>query len=188
MAFKSLVLACFILTAAFCFHYSMNDGEYAHALGYYNREINSQSSQLLSMLDEQGKAALRKDQQEWQRQTNLNGFGHGRAFVIEALKQRAAYLEAWVDLIKEQRVMAARNMEVETLTPPSVPPETQTRPSEQQYQGQAPQTAEPIREAPASYLNTTATTGSVTAQQSDNAPLGSFYLDSAHQSEAPSLR
>ena len=188
MAFKSLVLVCFIVTATFCFYYSMDGGEYAHAFAYYNREINSQSSQLLSMLDEQGKAALRKDQQEWQRQTNLNGFGHGRAFVIEALKQRAAYLEARVYVIKEQRVIAARDMGVETLTPPSVPPETQTRPSQQQSQGQAPQTAEPIREARSNNLNTTATTGSVTAQQSDNAPSDSFYLDSAHQSKAASLR
>ncbi len=188
MAFKSLLLACFIITATFCFDYSMTGGEYAHALAYYNREISSQFSQLLSMLDEQGEAALRKDQQEWQRRTNLNGFGLGRVFVIEVLKQRAAYLKAWVDLINEQRVLAARNTEVETLTPPSVPPETQVSPSEQQCQPQAPQEAGPIRKAPANNLNTTATTGNVTAQQSDGAPSGAFYLDSAHQSGAISLR
>ncbi len=186
MAFKSLLLACFIITATFCLNYSMTGGEYAHALAYYNREISSQFSQLLSMLDKQDEAALRKDQQEWQ--TNLNGFGHGRASVIEGLKRRAAYLEAWVDLIKEQRVMAARNTEGETLTPASVPLKTQVSPSEQQYQGQASQAAEPIREAPANNSNTTATTGNVTAQQGDSAPSAAFYLDSAHQSKAISLR
>ena len=128
MAFKSLLLVCFIITATFCFDYSMNDGEYAHALAYYNREISSQFSQLSSMLDEQGEAALREDQQEWQRQTNLNGFGHGRASVIETLKQRAEYLEARVDLIKEQKAVAARNWQAETSAPPSTPPETQARP------------------------------------------------------------
>ena len=170
MAFKSLLLACFIITATFCFDYSMNDGEYAHALAYYNREINSQFSQLLSMLDEQGEAAaLRRDQQEWQRQTNRNGFGHKRALIIETLKQRAAYLKAWVDLAKEQKAVAARNWQVETSAPPSTPSETQASPIEQQHQGQAPQAAALIRQAPLSYLNTTAVTiRNVTTEKSDS--------------------
>src|SRR5512137_19640 len=109
MALKSLLLVCFIITTTFCFDYSMNDTEYAHALAYYNREISSQFKQLLSMLDEQGEAALREDQREWQRHTNLNGFGHRRASAIETLKQRAEYLEARLDLIKEQKAVAARN-------------------------------------------------------------------------------
>jgi len=129
MAFRSLLLVCFIITATFCFDYSMNDGEYAHALAYYNREISSQFSQLSSMLDEQGEAALREDQQDWQRQTNIHGFGHGRASVIETLKQRAEYLEARVALTKEQKAVAARNWQAEIPAPASTPPETQARPS-----------------------------------------------------------
>jgi hypothetical protein len=188
MALKSLLLACFIITATFCFDYSMNDREYAHALAYYNGEISSQFSQLFSLLDEQGKAALRKDQQEWRRLTNVNGFGHRRASVVEMLKQRAAYLTAWADLAKEQEAVAARNWQVETSAPPSTPPETQESLTEQQHQGQAPQASEPIPETPSSDLNTTATTENMITQQNGSASTGAFHADIARQSKAISLR